>query len=160
MIIRVTINKKVTALRIQSGWIEVITSKIYGRHPDLVNYWVYVTNDNGCVPFVVITIPSFLHSCSCFFMRITRLMSIVEQKPPTRPGNMSVFPCSTIFSFLCIVFYIIVCIFVLLLSFIALPIHLRFTASGCLFWYIHVFLIPELLSVHSIRYLRFNYWHR
>lgn len=101
MTIRVTINKKVTGLRIQSGWIEVITSKIYGRHPDLVNYWVYVTNNNGCVPFVVITIPSFLHSCSCFFMRITPLMSIVEQKLTTRPGDMSVFPCSSIFSFLC-----------------------------------------------------------
>ena len=52
---------------------------------------VYVTNDHGYVPLVVITCRSSSHSwlITGFVTRLTRLVSLVEQELPTLPQHLS-----------------------------------------------------------------------
>ena len=81
------LNQGFLVLRLRSS-----VRQLYGPHHDLVNrYGVSVTNDNGYVPFVVITIRFFLQSWrSIGFVRI--VMPHVEQELPTLPEHLMLSP--------------------------------------------------------------------
>jgi hypothetical protein len=121
------------------GKVEVITSKIL-RTPPWLGWplWkICVTNDHGYVPLVVSTPRSFPHSrlITGFVTRITRRVSLVEQKLLRLSEHLSSPP---VFSFICMF-----CrsLFVLVFFF--------FWPLCCLFFFDIQFLIAPLVSSNS-----------
>jgi hypothetical protein len=70
---------------------------------------IYVTNDHGYVPFVIVTIWSFPHSwlITGFVTIVTRQVPHVEQEWPTLPEHLSSLP---VFSGVCVAWSIIFCV--------------------------------------------------
>ena len=121
------LNQGFLVLRLRSS-----VRQLYGPHHDLVNrYGVSVTNDNGYVPFVVITIRFFLQSWrSIRFVRI--VMPHVEQELPTLPEHLMLSPdLSGVRVARSSVFCVMFCrsLFVIFPLVIVLSALLRFTAS-------------------------------
>ena len=108
---RVSANKEATEPRVPFGKVEVITSKML-RSPPWLGWplWtICVTNDHGYLPLVVNTSLPFPHSqlITGFVIRLTRRVSLVEQKLLILPEHLSSPP---IFNGVRVTRYLVLCV--------------------------------------------------
>ena len=91
LLARKLLNQGFPLVKLKSS-LQLNTSKIYGRHHDLVDrYGISVSNDHGYVPLVVNTSRSFPHSrlITGFVTRLTWWVPLVEQELLTLPEHLS-----------------------------------------------------------------------